>query len=249
MRLKSWLGVELLVLVAVWQLVAQLLRAPFVPTPIEVLHSFVTELPHSLAYHLAISGWRVLVSNLIAMLISLPLAYLTAQSHLIDQLLTPLANFIYPVPKIVFLPLVLLLFGVGNSAKVVLLVFVISFQMFVIVRDAIHSVRAETLDSVRSLGASRWHLVRYVYVPATIPATLTALKVSTGTAIAVLFIAESFATRTGLGYYIMVETWGRMAYPQMYAGVLAMGLLGLSFYLALVRLERYLCPWLNEPTG
>jgi ABC-type nitrate/sulfonate/bicarbonate transport system permease component len=68
--------------------------------------------------------------------------------------------------------------------------------------------------------------------------------VSIGTAIAVLFFAESFATTSGLGYYIIVETWGRLAYPEMYAGVVAMSLLGLALYFVVDRLERRWCPWL-----
>jgi NitT/TauT family transport system permease protein len=68
--------------------------------------------------------------------------------------------------------------------------------------------------------------------------------VSIGTAIAVLFFAESFATTSGLGYYIIVETWGRLAYAEMYAGVVAMSLLGLILYFVVGRLESRLCPWL-----
>jgi ABC-type nitrate/sulfonate/bicarbonate transport system permease component len=68
--------------------------------------------------------------------------------------------------------------------------------------------------------------------------------VSVGTAIAVLFFAESFATTSGLGYYIMVESWGRLAYPEMYAGVVAMSLLGLLLYVIIDGLERRLAPWM-----
>jgi ABC-type nitrate/sulfonate/bicarbonate transport system permease component len=77
-----------------------------------------------------------------------------------------------------------------------------------------------------------------------VPAALTALRVSVGTAIAVLFFAESFATTSGLGYYIINDSWGRLAYPEMYAGVLAMSLLGLVLYFLIDRLERRLAPWM-----
>ncbi|MCD6291131.1 MAG: ABC transporter permease subunit, partial [Anaerolineae bacterium] len=83
-----------------------------------------------------------------------------------------------------------------------------------------------------------------VYLPATLPAVLTALRVSVGTAVAVLFFAESFATTSGLGYYIVVESWGRLAYPEMYAGVVAMSVLGLMLYFAIDWLEKHLCSWL-----
>jgi NitT/TauT family transport system permease protein len=66
---------------------------------------------------------------------------------------------------------------------------------------------------------------------------LTALRVSVGTAVAVLFIAEQSLTTYGLGYFIVVETYQVLQYPEMYAGILAMGLLGLILYLLIYHLE------------
>jgi NitT/TauT family transport system permease protein len=113
-----------------------------------------------------------------------------------------------------------------------------------VVRDAASALRPELIYSVRSLGAGRRALFRFVYLPATLPAALTGLRVSIGTAIAVLFFAESFATTSGLGYYIIVESWGRLAYPEMYAGVVAMSVLGLLLYFLVDWLERRLAPWM-----
>lgn len=77
-----------------------------------------------------------------------------------------------------------------------------------------------------------------------LPSVLTSLRVSIGTAIAVLFFAESFATTSGLGYYIVIETWGRLDCAEMYAGVVAMSLLGLTLYFAVDSIQRRMCPWL-----
>jgi NitT/TauT family transport system permease protein len=150
----------------------------------------------------------------------------------------------YPVPKIVFLPLIMLFLGTGDASKVFIIALILFFQILVVVRDACLAVRPELVQSVRSLGAKRWELLRYVYLPACLPSVLTALRVSTGTAIAVLFLAETFATQSGLAYYITVEAWGRMAYPEMYAGVIAMAALGLATYVLLDRLEHRLCEWM-----
>ena len=79
--------------------------------------------------------------------------------------------------------------------------------------------------------------------PASLPAILTALRQSVGTAVAVLYIAELFATRTGLGYYIYYEGSTLLDYPAMYAGVLAMSLLGLGLYFTVDWMEKRLCPW------
>ncbi len=70
------------------------------------------------------------------------------------------------------------------------------------------------------------------------------MRLSIGTAVAVLFFTESFATTAGLGYYVIIETFQRLAYPEMYAGVAAMSLLGFGLYFVVDGLERALCPYL-----
>ena len=86
-------------------------------------------------------------------------------------------------------------------------------------------------------------MFRYVYLPASLSAILTALRQSVGTAVAVLYIAELFATQQGLGYYIYLNGNTLFNYPAMYAGVLAMSLLGLGLYFTVDRLERRFTPW------
>jgi NitT/TauT family transport system permease protein len=76
-----------------------------------------------------------------------------------------------------------------------------------------------------------------------LPAVLTGLRQSIGTAVAVLYVAELFATQRGLGYYIFLHGSTLLDYPRMYAGVLAMSLLGLGLYFLVDGLHRRLCPW------
>ena len=142
-----------------------------------------------------------------------------------------------------FLPIILLFLGIGNTSKVFIIALILFFQILVVVRDEANGLRPELVYSVRSLGAGRLALFRFVFLPATLPGVLTAVRVSIGTAIAVLFFAESFATTSGLGYYIIVESWGRLAYPEMYAGVVAMSILGVLLYFLVDGLERRLAPW------
>ena len=106
------------------------------------------------------------------------------------------------------------------------------------VRDEASGLRKELILSVKSLGAGRRALFRYVYLPASLPAVLTALRVSVGTAVAVLFIAEQSLTSYGLGYYIVIETYQVLLYKEMYAGIMGMGLLGVLLYFAIYTIER-----------
>ena len=232
-------------LLAVWQLAAMIIDRPVLPPPLEVLQAFFAEVPRDLGRHLLVSAWRVVASIAVAVIIAVPAGLALGLSPAADRLAAPVIYLLYPIPKIVFLPVVLLLLGIGNASKIFMIAAVLFFQILVVVRDEAANLRPELIASVRSLGAGRRAIFRFVYLPACLPAVLTSLRVSIGTAIAVLFFAESFATTSGLGYYIIVETWGRLAYPEMYAGVVAMSLLGLALYVSVDRLQGQLCPWLK----
>ncbi len=250
------------VFVGGWILLAALVNRPILPYPREVLPVFAEKLfvPVSsdslavpdfrlpvplgeLGQHFVVSAVRVLAAIAAAVLLAAPIGLGLGQVQSLNRLFSPLIGLVHPIPKIVFLPVVLVLFGSGDGAKILLIVLVLFFQILIVVRDEAAGLRPELIHSVRSLGAGRRALFRFVYIPASIPAILTALRISVGTAIAVLFIAETYATRSGLGYYIVVRTWQALRYPEMYVGILAMGLLGLALYFGIDALERYFSRW------
>ena len=232
-------------LLVFWQLAALIINEPVLPAPWEVLRAFVLALPQELGRHMLVSAWRVAASIGLAIVCAVPIGLSLGLSPKANRLAAPLIYLLYPIPKIVFLPIILLLLGIGNLSKIFVISLILFFQMLVVVRDEASNLRPELIASVRSLGAGRRALFRYVYLPACLPAALTSLRVSVGTAIAVLFFAESFATTSGLGYFIIIETWGRLDYAGMYAGVVAMSLLGLALYFAVDRIQQRICPWLN----
>ncbi len=243
MNRRSVLVSTALLLVA-WEVAALALRSPVLPPASAVLLALARGLPGSLGHHLLVSAWRVLASIALTIALATPAGLAIGQSPAWNRRLSALIYLTYPVPKVVLLPIILLFLGIGDASKIFLIWLILFYQVLLVVRDASAGVRPELVESVASLGASRGQLLRHVYFPACLPAILTGLRVSVGTAIAVLFLAESIATTSGLGYYIMVEGWGRLAYAQLYAGVVAMSLLGLALYAALERLERWACPWL-----
>ena len=148
----------------------------------------------------------------------------------------------YPLPKIVLLPVFLTLFGLGDLSKILIIALTTGYQILVVTRDGIRHLDARYLDAFRTLGGSPAQLVRHVLVPAALPSAMTALKVSSGTAVAVLFMAESFATQSGLGFLIM-DAWGRGDQLEMFCGILSMSLLGLIIYEICHVAERILCRW------
>jgi NitT/TauT family transport system permease protein len=233
----------LIVLLLLWELAALAVNRPILPTPFQVGAAFITELRGDLLGHFTASLWRVVASMLLSVLLAVPAGLVMGQSERINRLFSPIIYLLYPIPKVVFVPIILLLLGIGNLPKILIIFLILFFQILVLVRDQAASLRSELIQSVQSLGAGRRALFRFVYLPASLPAILTALRQSVGTAVAVLYIAELFATEKGLGYYIYINGSTFFNYPAMYAGIVAMSLLGLGLYWSIDWLERRLCRW------
>jgi NitT/TauT family transport system permease protein len=240
---KRHLFLAILALIAFWQLFAMVINRPILPTPIEVGQVFIQELQKGLVDHFLASLWRVLASTALAILIAAPLGLILGQSKRLNTFISPVIYLVYPIPKVVLVPIILLMLGVGDLPKIAIIFLILFFQILVLVRDQAASLRPELIQSVRSIGAGRRALFRFVYIPASLPAVLTALRQSIGTAVAVLYIAELFATQKGLGYYIFLNGSTMFNYPAMYAGIVAMSLLGLGLYFSVDWLERRFCSW------
>jgi len=230
-------------LLFIWQLVALVVNRPILPGPVQVGRAFIEGMGDDLGGHFLVSAWRVLASIILAVALAAPAGLILGQSQRLNRLFSPIIYVLYPIPKVVLVPVILLLFGIGDFPKIIIIFLILFFQILVLVRDSAASIEPKTLLSVRSLGAGRRALFRYVYLPSSLSAILTALRQSVGTAVAVLYIAELFATQQGLGYYIYLNGNTLFNYPAMYAGVVAMSLLGLGLYFAVDKLERRFCPW------
>lgn len=231
-------------MLVLWQLLAWLVNRSILPAPLPVVKAlFEQTASGDLLAHFSASLWRVLASTLLAIILAAPAGLVLGQSQRLNALLSPVIYLLYPIPKVVLVPIVLLFFGIGNLPKIIIIFLILFFQILVLVRDQASGIRPELIQSVRSLGAGRRALFRFVYLPASLPAILTALRQSVGTSVAVLYVAELFATQKGLGYYIYFNGSTLLDYPAMYAGILALSLMGLGLYFLVDWLEHRLCPW------
>jgi ABC-type nitrate/sulfonate/bicarbonate transport system permease component len=229
----------------IWEIASRLFSIRALPSPFAVSYSFITLLPRELKWHLLISTYRVVTSLVIALAIGIPTGLLLGRNKYFDRLLSPPILLVYPIPKIVFLPVVFVILGLGEASKLFLISLILIFQIIVTVRDAAKNISPQYIVSLVSLGGSELDLYRHVVIPAVLPNVFTALRISTGTAIAVLFFTETFATIEGVGYFI-VDAWTRVAYIEMFAGIVGMSVLGLGVFLAVDFLEKRICAWKHQ---
>ncbi len=239
---KKSILLSIVALLVIWAAASLIVDSPILPGPWAVLSAFVLDLPRSLGWHTVASASRILVSLLISTAIALPLGLVLGQSKRLSKIFRPFIYITFPIPKFTLLPIIILFLGIGETSKIFLLSLILFYQILIIVWDASAGVRPELVHSVRSLGATRFQLLRYVYLPACLPAILTSLRISTGIVIAVLYLAESFAAKSGLGYYIM-DTWQALAYPKMYSAILTLCILGLILYFGFDQMGKRFCRW------
>jgi len=240
--LKYYL-LSFLVLLFLWEALALLVKNPALPPPLLALQQFVKIFPKTLWQHVLISTYRVLISLGLGLIFAVPLGLLLSRKEKLDRFLAPFIYLLYPVPKIALLPVIIAIFNIGEVSKIFTITLVIFFQILVTTRDAARRVPQYSIYSVLSLGASMKDIYRHVIIPACLPDIFTAVRISLGTAIAVLFFAESFATLRGLGYFIM-EAWSRFHYPDVFAGILGISILGFCLFLLVDLVQRLVCPWL-----
>jgi len=240
------LAAALAAVVGAWAVAAALVHRPFLPSPWSAASRLAARLADgSLALHLGASARRVGIALALAAPAAAALGLASGRSKKLDAFVSPFVYLLHPLPKVAFLPIIMQFLGLGDGAKIFLIGVIIFGQILVSARDAARAVPEAFIESMRSLGATRTAIARHVVFPYALPALLSALRVGLGTAIAVLFIAESFASETGLGWYI-VDAWTRVDYADMYAAIVALSLFGLACYLVVDGAEAFLCRWRDE---
>ncbi|MFA6365675.1 MAG: ATP-binding cassette domain-containing protein [Candidatus Hydrogenedentales bacterium] len=226
-----------------WAGLSFILKKPFLPSPVLAASRFGEKIADgTLFVHIGASLRRIFFALIIAGPPAWALGLLSGRVKAADTIASPLVYLLHPLPKVAFLPILMLFFGLGDASKVALMGMVIFGQLFVGGRDSAKAISSSLIDTVRSLGVRGGGILRHAILPATLPSLLSSLRISLGTAIAVLFLSETFASMDGLGWYIM-DSWSRVDYPDMYAAIIALSLVGLVLYLALDALEILALRW------
>ena len=223
-----------------WQGAAMLLGHPLFPTPCRVLCS-LADCWKPLCLHLAASLGRLLAGLGLALLAGLPAGLFLGLSPGADRSLSGLFYLGGPLPKAALLPLLMLAFGIGDGSKVALVFLLLFFPLTLGLRDAVRELPPVLFAPYDAAGIGWRHKIMDVALPASLPALFTALRGGLAAGISILFLAESYGTRHGMGFFIM-DMWIRLDYAKMLLGILLFGLCGLGLCRLTDLLENRFCP-------
>jgi NitT/TauT family transport system ATP-binding protein len=160
-------------------------------------------------------------------------------------ILNPIFSALYPVPKIAIFPLLLLLLGVGEMSKYVLIAVVAFFLVFFNTLTGVLQIPRIYLDVAKNAGASQLQLFGTVAWPAALPGIFTGLRLAIGTAFVVIAAVEFVGAKSGLGYAIW-SAWQTFAVEKMYVGIVAISAVGYLSILLIDLVERLTMPWVRQ---
>lgn len=230
-------------LLFLWQIIHLLSPNHFFPSPIETfLNCLRLFSDPELPIHVLASCLRLLAAILLSLLIGTGLGLLMGVHPMADRILGPIVYILYPIPKVAFLPVLFIFFGLGELVKILLILLIVVFQIAIMVRDTVKAVPEGVFLQAKLLGLEGIERLRHILLPCILKAVLSSTRVSVGTGIAILFFAENYATRYGLGYFIM-NSWSLINYLDMFSGIVFLSLLGVIFFGIIDWLEARYCRW------
>ena len=237
-----------LALLALWEITAQvgLLDTRFFPAPTRIASQFV-ELVQSgeLLVNTWVSLQRLFFGFLIGGIPALVLGLIMGLYRPIRAAIDPLIAATYPIPKSAVLPLILLIFGLGEMSKIVMVAIGVFFPVVINTTAGVLEIDKIYHDVSKNFGASRWQVFRTVALPGAMPLIMTGVKLGIGLGLILIAIAEMVGAKSGLGYMIW-NAWQIFSVETMYVGILVISVLGVLFTVVMNELEQVIIPWRRD---
>jgi len=245
-RLTLGIG-SFIVILVLWTLGSGLIDNPlFLPNPAAVVAAWIGMVQHQ--HFLGDVGWstfRIVAGFLIAAAMAVPLGLLMGSFEVVRAFFQPPINAIRYMPASAFIPLLILLQGLGEDEKLTVIWIGVFFQLVLMVMDIAHRVPAEMLSVAYTLGASRWTVFYKVFLPATFPEVVDALRITMGWAWTYLIVAELVAAERGIGSFILISERFLRA-DRIIAAILTIGLLGLITDAIFAGIHRWAFPYVEK---
>jgi len=235
-------------LLAIWELAARLdaINVAFFPAPTTILATAAAQAQTAQFWgDIAISLQRIAIGLVMGAVPGVVVGLAMGLFRPVREALNPLIAALFPIPKIALLPLLLLIFGIGETSKYVTIAINVFFLMTINTFAGVAGTPRIYFEVARNLKASRRMTYLSVALPGALPGILTGLRICMGTALILLVAVEFSTADSGVGYRIW-WAWTVFWVDTMYVGFLVIAVLGLCFSYAVDLLEKIVIPWHNR---
>jgi NitT/TauT family transport system permease protein len=227
-------------LLLTWEVVISVWGSDLIPGPIQVVRGIAELISKEiLLKYIVASLFRVTWGFSLAVAVGVPFGLFLGWFRPAYQAFNPLIQVLRPISPIAWIPLAILWFGISDAAPIFLIFLASVFPITVSATAAVQGIQPVYLRAARNFGLGRVQLFRRVILPAALPQILTGIRISLGVAWLVVVAAEMIAVNSGLGYLIIDARNAGKRYDLVVAGMLIIGLIGLTLDLIVRRIERH----------
>ncbi|HYT96064.1 MAG TPA: ABC transporter permease subunit [Casimicrobiaceae bacterium] len=245
--------VSVIALFALWWTATHLgwIRDLFLPTPERIITSFADawngdiQGGKPLAEHFWWSLYRVFAAFILACLTAIPVGIAMGVSRIARGIFDPPIEFYRPLPPLAYLPLIVIWFGIEETAKIVLIYLACFAPLAMAARAGVRSVTIEQINAAYSMGASKWQVIYHVVIPAAMPEILTGMRIAIGFGWSTLVAAEMVAATAGLGQMVLNAS-NFLRTDVVIMGIVVIGAVAYLFDLLMRRIERKVVPWKGQ---
>ena len=224
------------------------IRDLFLPTPERIITSFgeawkgEIQGGRPLAEHFGWSLLRVFTAFVLACVTAVPVGIAMGVSRIARGIFDPPVEFYRPLPPLAYLPLIVIWFGIEETAKIVLIYLACFAPLAMAARAGVKSVMIEQINAAYSLGASKWQVIRHVVIPAALPEIFTGMRIAIGFGWTTLVAAEMVAANAGLGQMVLNAS-NFLRTDVVIMGIVVIGVVAYAFDLLMRYIERAAVPW------
>lgn len=236
-------ALSIIATLVVWELYGRSVNPIFLSYPTAIVAAFPSmissgDLPQALvdSVKVMIIGWGIAIGA------GVILGVLMGRYRLIDNLFEWPIAALYSTPDVALIPLLILWFGFGVTAKSVVVFYATFFPILINTRTGARDVSQDQVDIARVEGAREWGILRKIVLPSAAPLMLTGLKVSVGRAIVGMVVAEMLMVFSGLGG-LVVAYGNQFATAKLLGVIMVLAVMGVGLTKAVEFLERLLLPW------
>jgi taurine transport system permease protein len=242
--------VTVIALFALWWIATHFgwIRDLFLPMPERIVTAFADAWKgdiqggRPLTEHFWWSLYRVFAAFVLACVTAIPVGIAMGVSRIARGIFDPPLEFYRPLPPLAYLPLIVIWFGIEETAKIVLIYLACFAPLAMAARAGVRSVTIEQINAAYSMGASKWQVIVHVVIPAALPEILTGMRIAIGFGWTTLVAAEMVAATAGLGQMVLNAS-NFLRTDVVIMGIVVIGVVAYLFDLLMRRIERRLVPW------
>lgn len=236
------------VFVVVWQLLVHLnVKRPLMfgnlPSPLDVFGTIKSIISEKVFYqHALYSCLRILIGCALALPIGVTFGLLIGLTKFAENFILPIFDMLRPIPQIAWIPIAILTFPSVEGSIIFITFLGAFFPILINTIAGTQAVNPSLLEAAKSMSASKWQLIRYVYFPSAVPNIFTGLTIGIGSSWMSVIAAEMISGKYGIGYFTWTS-YTLMQYPETIVGMITIGIIGTICFSLVRKLEKIVLAW------